>query len=197
MALISETIEFDADSLPAPVIGIAAELGKHDSGIHHHVKGQLLYAPQGCITLTLENALCILPPTKAVWIPPYTKHRAQMTNVVAYRSLYFDSSIYTCPEAIEIVEVNELLKALINKMAFGIGTLHRSKPPIPPTYSGKSFTAPISIRSSCRYRQIAALKAFVNESEPPLFSPPPYRRWLNQLAQAPKQLLDYSKPKQA
>ena len=118
MALISETIEFDADSLPAPVIGIAAELGQHDSGIHHHVKGQLLYAPQGCITLTLENAICILPPTKAVWIPPYTKHRAQMTNVVAYRSLYFDSSIYTCPEAIEIVEVNELLKALINKMAF-------------------------------------------------------------------------------
>ena len=73
MALISETIEFDADSLPAPVIGIAAELGQHDSGIHHHVKGQLLYAPQGCITLTLESAICILPPTKAVWIPPYTK----------------------------------------------------------------------------------------------------------------------------
>ncbi len=41
-----------------------------------------------------------------------------MTNVVAYRSLYFDSGIYTCPENIEIVEVNELLKALINKMAF-------------------------------------------------------------------------------
>ena len=118
MALISETSNFDADGLPAPVIGVAADIGQHDSGIHYHKKGQLLYAPQGCITLTLEDALCILPPTKAVWIPPYTKHRAQMTNVVAYRSLYFDSHIYTCPEDIEIIEVNELLKALINKMSF-------------------------------------------------------------------------------
>ena len=97
MAIITPDTHFDADAIDAKVVGIAAELGQHDSGIHQHNKGQLLYAPQGCITLTLEKAICILPPTKAVWIPPGTMHRAQMTNVVAYRSIYFDVNAFECP----------------------------------------------------------------------------------------------------
>ncbi|PMG36968.1 AraC family transcriptional regulator [Vibrio splendidus] len=117
MAFIDDSCAFDADSIKANVVGIAAELGQHDSGIHQHRKGQLLYAPQGCITLTLDNALCILPPTKAVWIPPHVPHRAQMTNVVAYRSLYFDTDVFECPEEITTIKVNDLLKALINKIA--------------------------------------------------------------------------------
>lgn len=50
MALIEENTQFDADKLTANVVGIAADVGKHDSGMHHHHKGQLLYAPQGCMT---------------------------------------------------------------------------------------------------------------------------------------------------
>ncbi len=117
MAIIDQQIGFDPDRLNAPVIGIAADVGKHDSGMHHHEKGQLLFAPQGCMSFALDNALCILPPTKAVWIPPSTQHRAMMTNVVAYRSLYFDCSVFDCPHEITVIEVDALLKALIDKMA--------------------------------------------------------------------------------
>lgn len=117
MAIIEDNTRFDADAIAASVVGIAADVGKHDSGMHEHKKGQLLYAPQGCMTFALDNSICILPPTKAVWIPPHTSHRAVMTNVVAYRSLYFDCSKYTCPDDIVMVEVNDLLKALIDKMA--------------------------------------------------------------------------------
>ncbi|MEZ9443222.1 helix-turn-helix transcriptional regulator [Vibrio sp. 10N.222.54.F12] len=123
MAFINETTVFDVDSIvdangiKANVVGIAADLGQHDSGTHQHNKGQLLYAPYGCITLTLDNALCILPPTKAVWIPPHVPHRAQMTNVVSYRSLYFDTALFECPTEITTVKVDDLLKALINKIA--------------------------------------------------------------------------------
>ena len=117
MALITPNTHFDADAIEAKVVGIAADVGQHDSGLHQHQKGQLLYAPHGCITLTLEQAICILPPTKAVWIPPGTMHRAQMTNVVAYRSVYFDVHEFECPIAITTVDVDELLKALINRMA--------------------------------------------------------------------------------
>lgn len=117
MAIIDENIQFDADKLTGCVVGIAADIGKHDSGMHQHKKGQLLYAPQGCISFALENSICILPPTKAVWIPPYTQHRAIMTNVVAYRSLYFNCSVFECPTSITMIEVETLLKALIDKMA--------------------------------------------------------------------------------
>lgn len=118
MAIITQQTAFDADALTASVIGIAADVGQHDSGRHQHRKGQLLYAPQGCMTFVLDDALCILPPTKAVWIPPHTSHRAVMTNVVAYRSLYFDAAVFKGPEAVTMIEVDALLKALIDKMAF-------------------------------------------------------------------------------
>ena len=117
MAIIDEQAQFDADKLTACVVGIAADIGKHDSGVHQHKKGQLLYAPQGCMSFALENSICILPPTKAVWIPPHTQHRAIMTNVVAYRSLYFDCTVFECPMNITMIEVDALLKALIDKMA--------------------------------------------------------------------------------
>ncbi|KDM93161.1 AraC family transcriptional regulator [Photobacterium galatheae] len=118
MAVIDQKTAFDADKFTASVIGIAADVGQHDSGVHQHRKGQILYAPQGCMTFALEHAICILPPTKAVWIPPQTAHRAVMTNVVAYRSLYFDGTVYDGPEEITMIEVNDLLKALMNRMAF-------------------------------------------------------------------------------
>lgn len=68
MALIDEETQFDADKISNCVVGIAADIGKHDSGMHQHKKGQLLYAPQGCMSFALEDSICILPPTKAVWI---------------------------------------------------------------------------------------------------------------------------------
>lgn len=117
MARIDEQIQFDPDQLSSSVVGIAADVGTHDSGMHQHNKGQLLYAPSGCMSFSLLDSLSVLPPTKAVWIPPNTEHRAMMTNVVAYRSLYFDTAKFKAPDKLTIIEVNELLKALINTMA--------------------------------------------------------------------------------
>ncbi|AXN33848.1 AraC family transcriptional regulator [Vibrio coralliilyticus] len=125
--LIDEHSVIDPDSIDSKVVGIAADLGRHDSGLHKHQKGQLLYAPKGCMNFALSDSICILPPTKAVWIPPDTVHRAFMTNVVAYRSLYFDCDAFSCPDAITIIEVSELLKALINKMAFWPADKHESE----------------------------------------------------------------------
>ncbi|HAS6301308.1 TPA: helix-turn-helix domain-containing protein [Vibrio vulnificus] len=118
MAIINHQTAFNADRLPGRVIGIAADVGQHDSGMHQHHKGQLLYAPKGCMSFALEGAICILPPTKAVWIPPRVAHQAVMTNVVAYRSLYFDCSEINSPDKVTVIEVNELLRALIERMAF-------------------------------------------------------------------------------
>lgn len=35
--------DFDADSFDKPVIGIASEMGVHDSGRHSHLRHQLLF----------------------------------------------------------------------------------------------------------------------------------------------------------
>ena len=118
MALIDESTSFNLDVLSGSVIGIAARIGKHDSGMHVHDKAQLLYAPQGCISIQLEGRRSVLPPTRAAWIPAGVKHCAQMNNVVEYRSLYFSDSAAPQIDQIRIVEVSPLLQALIERMAF-------------------------------------------------------------------------------
>ncbi|WP_431685792.1 AraC family transcriptional regulator [Hahella sp. NBU794] len=119
MALIDGEAQFDADQLHNAVIGVAAEVGSHDSGMHHHKKAQLLYAPKGCMNITLDTMHCVLPPTRAAWIPANTPHCVRMTNVVAYRSLYFDLSRNgPLPGRISIFCVSGLMRELIERMAF-------------------------------------------------------------------------------
>lgn len=109
---------FDADSFDNPVIGIAADMGVHDSGRHSHLRHQLLFSAAGSITIELEQALCLLPPRRAVWIPAGTVHRAIMRGVMAYRSLYFSTSLPLSDLPMHIVEVNPLFFEVIERMAF-------------------------------------------------------------------------------
>lgn len=109
---------FDADSFDKPVIGIAADMGVHDSGRHSHLRHQLLFSAAGSITIELEQALCLLPPRRAVWIPAGTVHRAIMRGVMAYRSLYFSTALPLSELPLQIVEVNPLFFEVIERMAF-------------------------------------------------------------------------------
>ena len=109
---------FDADSFDKPVIGIASEMGVHDSGRHSHLRHQLLYSAAGSITIELEQALCLLPPRRAVWIPAGTVHRAIMRGVMAYRSLYFSTTLPLSDLPLQIVDVNPLFFEVIERMSF-------------------------------------------------------------------------------
>lgn len=118
MAWLQADDLFDADAHDAPVVGIAASLGQHDSGLHQHGRGQLLYARKGCIRITLANQVCLLPPSRAAWIPPATAHRAVMKEVVDYRSLYFSAELsLQVDAAVCVVEVSPLLEAVLEPMA--------------------------------------------------------------------------------
>ncbi|MBI6549871.1 AraC family transcriptional regulator [Xenorhabdus lircayensis] len=118
MAWLRQSDHFDPDSLNVPVIGIAAEMGQHDSGVHQHDMGQLLFTRRGCIKITLENKISILPPTRAAWIPPKTQHRAEMRGSVGYRSIYLNVSETELISAqSEVLETTPLLQALLERIA--------------------------------------------------------------------------------
>ncbi|MGG4773952.1 AraC family transcriptional regulator [Alcaligenaceae bacterium 429] len=118
MAWLQANDYFDADAHKADVVGIAATLGQHDSGVHQHGRGQLLYARKGCIRITLEDQVCLLPPSRAAWIPPSTAHRAVMKEVVDYRSLYFSNELsYALGTTVCVITVSPLLAAVLEPMA--------------------------------------------------------------------------------
>ncbi len=118
MAWLQATDFFDPDSFKAPVVGIAAALGQHDSDLHQHDRGQLLYAHQGCIRITMAEQLCLLPPSRAAWIPPQFVHRAVMHQIVDYRSLYFSPELSaSLPKDARVIDVSPLLKAVLEPIA--------------------------------------------------------------------------------
>ncbi|HHU0693682.1 helix-turn-helix transcriptional regulator [Citrobacter sp. Marseille-Q3906] len=115
---ISPEDSFDPDQYDEPVIGIASDMGIHDSGMHSHLRHQLLFSAAGSITIELDNTLCLLPPRRAAWIPAGTVHRAIMNGSMAYRSLYFSNSLPLSAFPLQIVEVNPLFFEVIERMAF-------------------------------------------------------------------------------
>jgi AraC-like DNA-binding protein len=118
MAWLDAHARFDPDAYLAPVIGIAATLGNHDSGLHEHQRGQLLFTRQGCTRITLAQQLCLLPPSRAAWIPSGVRHRAVMQQSVDYRSIYLTPTLCAgLPQQVCVIEVSPLLRAVLEPIA--------------------------------------------------------------------------------
>ncbi|AVJ19976.1 helix-turn-helix transcriptional regulator [Serratia sp. JUb9] len=118
MTWLSAQDHFDPDELDNSVLGIAAELARHDSGPHQHAMGQLLFSQQGCMRITLNNSICMLPPARIAWIPPRVVHRVQVSGVVGYRSVYLDTAPYPgLPEGLTVLTATPLLRAALERIA--------------------------------------------------------------------------------
>ena len=121
MAVLKQNEEFNADSIPEMVVGIASDMVLHDSGFHFHkTKSQLLYAPSGCMTVTTSDRQLVLPPFRMLWIPANEVHRVNFRNIVAYRSIYFDENYAGkyIGSGLKVLHVNPLLKEIIERICF-------------------------------------------------------------------------------
>ena len=130
MTWLSAQDSFDPDTLDNSVLGIAAELARHDSGPHQHGMGQLLFSQQGSMRITLHNSICLLPPARIAWIPPRVEHRVQVSGVVGYRSVYLDEARYPgLPAGLTVLAATPLLRAALERIALtGFDTDWRQGP---------------------------------------------------------------------
>lgn len=118
MAWLNQTDEFQTHWYQAPVLGIAAQMGQHDSGTHTHEMGQLLFTQQGSIRISLENRLSLLPPGRVAWIPPFIRHRAQMNASVGYRSVYLSEEYaQKIGHEMVILSISPLLREVLERIA--------------------------------------------------------------------------------
>lgn len=58
---------------------------------HRHRRGQLVYAASGVMRVATRAGTWIVPPQRAVWVPPRTSHAIEMEGEVKMRTLYFDA----------------------------------------------------------------------------------------------------------
>jgi AraC-like DNA-binding protein len=105
----------DYQDVPRPVAGLADEYppGFVDPR-HSHKRAQLLYASAGVTSVTTDDASFVVPPCRAVWIPPGVFHEVHCRGHVSVRTLYIDPQARTdLSPTCRVVDVSDLLRALI------------------------------------------------------------------------------------
>jgi len=102
-------------SAAAPVAAFARELEYRDwLTAHSHERGQLLYAVEGVMQVRTSQGVWIVPPLRALWVPPNVAHAIRMLTRVSMRTLYIDpTQAPALGQRCRLLEVSVLLRELI------------------------------------------------------------------------------------
>ncbi len=85
---------------------------------HSHRHGQLLYAASGVMRVATPTGLWVLPPRRALWIPPQVVHDQRMLSPVQMRSVYIEpEAAGRFGDSCKVVEISSLLRELILALA--------------------------------------------------------------------------------
>lgn len=105
----------DYQDVPRPVAALADEYPPdYVDPRHSHTRAQLLYASAGIMCVITDMATYIVPPQRALWIPPHVEHEVQCRGHVSVRTSYIDTNARPdLPGECRVFEVSSLLRELI------------------------------------------------------------------------------------
>ena len=103
------------DDAPRPVAAMGRSYADGArTTVHRHGRGQLLHAVTGIMRIETADAAWLVPPARALWMPPHLAHRVTMRSRVEMRTLFIDpQAAMALPRAPTLVEVSGLLRELI------------------------------------------------------------------------------------
>lgn len=105
----------DHDHGPAPVTALATDYSTgHETAEHDHPYAQLLYAVRGVMVVRTEAGHWVVPPTRAMWLPPRTRHAVRTIGSVHMRSAFIDPQrVPDLPAQCAVLAVSPLLRELL------------------------------------------------------------------------------------
>ncbi|WP_432455615.1 helix-turn-helix domain-containing protein [Agarivorans sp. QJM3NY_29] len=85
---------------------------------HSHPRGQLLWAMEGVLRVTSEQAVWVVPSTHSVWIPMNTYHQVSSETAVQIRNLYIDPSfpIRQHEQAVVMLSMSPLMREIVLRL---------------------------------------------------------------------------------
>jgi len=105
------------DNTPRDVIATGNEYRAHYVlPAHSHRRGQLLYASTGVLTTITSEGSWVVPPRRALWIPPGVSHEVHMGGPVSTRSVYVTPDVVAAtglPTRCQVIAVSPLLHELL------------------------------------------------------------------------------------
>ncbi|MFD1556417.1 AraC family transcriptional regulator [Paraburkholderia silviterrae] len=82
--------------------------------LHTHAWAQLAYASRGVLRMATPGTTWMVPPSRAIWVPPFITHEVVIVEDAFLRTLYVDESVIPPGlDACRVVEVSGLLREAI------------------------------------------------------------------------------------
>lgn len=97
-----------------PVRVVARDLAAAEVlAAHSHAWGQITYALDGVIRVTAADTTWIVPPQRAIWIPPHAQHEVSTLEPTRLRALYVHAQAAPLGRSCEVLDVSALLRELV------------------------------------------------------------------------------------
>jgi AraC-like DNA-binding protein/mannose-6-phosphate isomerase-like protein (cupin superfamily) len=110
-----------------PVRLVARDLGASETlAAHSHAWGQVTWALDGVVRVTVGNSTWIVPPQRAIWIPPQARHEVATLEKARLRALYVDADKAPFTDSqCRVLDVSNLLRELVVALAEADATPQR------------------------------------------------------------------------
>lgn len=84
---------------------------------HMHAWAQLAYGSRGVMRVAVEGSSWMVPPSRAIWVPPRVPHEVVIVEDAYLRTLYIDESVIPAGlDRCRVVEMSGLLREVIAAM---------------------------------------------------------------------------------
>jgi AraC-like DNA-binding protein/aryl carrier-like protein len=81
---------------------------------HMHAWAQLAYGSRGVMRVAVEGSTWMVPPSRAIWVPPRVPHEVVIVEDAYLRTLYIDESVIPAGlDSCRVVEMSGLLREVI------------------------------------------------------------------------------------
>src|SRR5258708_33602569 len=77
---------------------------------HMHREAQLVFAAKGTMQVTTPKGRWLVPPDRAVWVPPRLEHSIDVLADIEMRTLYFDSAWLAREQRSDSLEVEFVVR---------------------------------------------------------------------------------------
>lgn len=110
---------YDADRDTRAAVALNVEIAQNDAEqpVHRHRKGQLVLALHGSVTCEVPQALWMVPPQHAVWIPGGMPHSNRATDNARICFLFIEPEAARMPQQCCTLAVSPLVRELIQHLA--------------------------------------------------------------------------------
>jgi AraC-like DNA-binding protein len=121
----------ELEDQPYPIVAFGRDYPSgHLVERHSHLRAQLIYASVGIMRVDTPAGIWVVPPMRAIWVPPLAPHEIRATSNVSLRTLLLQPNLKEgLPRDCSVIDVSTLLRELILRMI----ALFEAEPPSAPS----------------------------------------------------------------